>query len=454
MSLMIKNAKAVITMNDNNDVLRNCDVFIENGIIKAIGEDLSGQGIIAKKVVDGTNKYVYPGLVNTHHHFYQTMTRNYPNVQNMELFDWLKALYKLWSGLDSDMVYNSSLIAMGELAKYGCTTMHDHHYVFPDGTTNLIDRQIEAAKELGVRIHASRGSMSRGVSDGGLPPDRLVQTKKEILRDSERLINAYHDSSIGSMSQIVLAPCSPFSVTTDLLKDSAALARQYNVKLHTHLAETLDEEAFTLKTLKMRPLEYMASVDWLGDDVWYAHGIHFNDEELKVLAKTKTGVAHCPSSNMKLSSGIARISEMIKMGIPVGLAVDGSASNDCSNMLAEIRMAYLLQRLSQSRTAPSGDQILRLATRGGADILGRPDIGSLEVGKVGDCFLLDINRIEFSGTLDDPASLIATCGVNRPVDMTIVAGKVIYANDKLLNIDEEKIIFTANKMSDTLRTFA
>lgn len=454
MSLIIKNAKALVTMNDNNDVLNECDIYIEDGIIRAIGKDLEGQGYEAKETIDASNKFVYPGLVNTHHHFYQTMTRNYPNVQNMELFDWLKALYRLWSGLDSDMVYNSSLIAMGELAKYGCTTMHDHHYVFPKGTSSLIDRQIEAAKELGVRIHASRGSMSRGVSDGGLPPDRLVQTKEEILRDSERLIKAYHDTSIGSMSQIVLAPCSPFSVTTDLLKDSAALARQYGVKLHTHLAETLDEEEFTLQTLKMRPLEYMASVDWLGEDVWYAHGIHFNDEELNILAKTKTGVAHCPTSNMKLASGVARVSEMIEKGIPLGLAVDGSASNDCSNMLSEIRMAYLLQRLSKSRNAPSGDQILRLATRGGADILGRKDIGSIEVGKVGDCFLLDINRVEFSGTLDDPASLIATCGVNRPVDMTIVAGKIIYADNKLLNVDEEKIIYDANKMSNILRTFA
>ncbi len=287
MSLMIKNASAIVTMNDANDVLKNADIFIENGIIKAIGQNLEAQGYLAEKDISGIGKFVYPGLVNTHHHFYQTMTRNYPRVQNMELFDWLKALYRLWRGLDENMIYNSSIVAMGELAKYGCTTMHDHHYVFPEGTTQLIDQQIKAAKDLGVRIHASRGSMSRGESDGGLPPDSLVQSSSDILRDSERLINAYHDSNVGSMSQIVLAPCSPFSVTTDLLRDSAALARQYGVKLHTHLAETIDEEEFTLKTLKMRPLEYMASVDWLGEDVWYAHGIHFNDEELRVLAQTK-----------------------------------------------------------------------------------------------------------------------------------------------------------------------
>jgi len=451
---MIKNASAIVTMNDANDVIRDADLYMENGMIKAIGKDLESQGYHAKEIIDGKGKFVYPGLVNTHHHFYQTMTRNYPRVQNMELFDWLKALYQLWRGLDEDMIYNSSLVAMGELAKYGCTTMHDHHYVFPKGTTQLIDKQIEAASSLGVRIHASRGSMSRGVSDGGLPPDSLVQTSSEILKDSERLIKTYHDTSFGSMSQIVLAPCSPFSVTTDLLKDSAALARQYGVKLHTHLAETLDEEEFTLSTLKMRPLEYMASVDWLGEDVWFAHGIHFNDDELKTLAKTKTGVAHCPISNMKLSSGIARISEMIEMNIPVGLAVDGSASNDCSNMLAEIRTAYLLQRLDKSRNAPSGDQILRLATRGGADILGRKDIGSLEVGKTGDCFLIDTNKLEYSGTLDCPASLPATCGINNQVDMTIVGGKIIFADGRLTQIDEEQVVAKANAMSDRLREFA
>lgn len=454
MSLMIKNVSSLVTMNDKNEVLKNVDIYIEGGIIKAIEENLEAKDYKAKETIDGRNKILYPGLVNTHHHFYQTLTRNYPRVQNMELFDWLKALYQLWRGLGEDMIYNSSLVAMGELAKYGCTTIHDHHYVFPEGTSNLIDKQIEAAKKLGVRIHASRGSMSRGVSQGGLPPDSLVQTKHEILRDSERLIKTYHDTSIGSMSQIVLAPCSPFSVTTDLLEDSALLAREYGVKLHTHLAETLDEEEFTLKTVKMRPLEYMASTGWLGEDVWYAHGIHFNDDELKVLAQTKTGVCHCPVSNMKLSSGIARVSEMIEMNIPLGLGVDGSASNDSSNMLAEIRAAYLLQRLDKSRNAPSGDQILRLATRGGADILGREDIGSLELGKAGDCFLIDTNKIEFSGALDCPASLPAVCGINSYVDKTIVGGKIIFEDGKLTNIDEEKISSLSNKMANRLRTFA
>lgn len=453
-SLMLKNASVIITMNDNNEVIRDSDLYIENGLIKAIGKNLVQKGYSADKIINAEGKLVYPGLVNTHHHFYQVLTRNYAKVQNMELFDWLKTLYRLWRGINEEMIHTSALVAMGELVKYGCTTIHDHHYLFPSGEKNLIDRQIDAARELGVRIHASRGSMSRGKSDGGLPPDCLVQTKKEILADSERLINEYHDPSVGSMCQIVLAPCSPFSVTPDLMKESAALARQYGVRLHTHLAETIDEEQFCLNTVKMRPLEYMDSLNWLGSDVWFAHGIHFNDEEINILAQTKTGVAHCPVSNQKLSSGVARISDMIKKGVPVGLAVDGSSSNDGSNLLAEIRSAYLMHRLAWSTDAPTGDQILRLATRGSAEILGRNDIGSLEVGKVGDCFLIDANHVEFAGTLEDPASIPAVVGINRPVDKTIIGGKIVFENGNLSGIDEEKVFYEANIMSQKLREYA
>ena len=453
-SLLIKNSSYLVTMNDDKEVLENVDIFIEDGLIKDIGSNLEDKDYSIDKTIDARGKIVYPGLVNTHHHFYQVLTRNYPRVQNMELFDWLKSLYRLWRGLTPDMVYTSSVVAMGELIKYGCTTIHDHHYVFPKGYNNLLERQIEAAKDLGVRIHASRGSMSRGESDGGLPPDSLVESSDKILKDSEDLIRKYHDKSINSMCQIVLAPCSPFSVTDDLLKDSALLAREYGVRLHTHLAETIDEEKYTLSKYKMRPLEYMASLDWIGEDVWYAHGVHFNDEELKILAKTKTGIAHCPVSNQKLSSGIARISEMIKLGIPVGLAVDGSASNDCSNLLAEIRSGYLLQRLDKSNDALTGYDMLSIATRGGAEIFGRKDIGSLEVGKAGDLFLVDSTGLEFAGALDDVASLPATCGINKPVDMTIVGGKIIYQDGVLLGVKEKDISMKANDMAKKLRTFA
>ncbi len=387
----------------------------------------------------------YPGLVNTHHHLYQTFTRNLPQVQNLELFDWLIELYEIWKGLTPEVMRYSSLVGMGELLKSGCTTCFDHHYVFPKDTSGeLIDVQFGAAKELGIRMHASRGSMSLSKKDGGLPPDTVVQTVDQILADSERLIKKYHDTSKNSMSQIVLAPCSPFSVTGELMKESAVLARKYGVRLHTHLAETIDEQNFTLDKFKMRPLEYMESLGWIGQDVWFAHGIHFNDAELKRLAETKTGIAHCPISNMKLSSGIARIPEMIDLDIPVGLGVDGSASNDGSNLLEEIRVSYLLHRLNSSRKAPSGYDILKLATKGGARVLGRNDIGSLEVGKAADLFMIDSNRIEYVGTQYDPKSVLGTVGHKGEVDYTIVNGKVVVKKGKLVGIDEEKIVAEAN----------
>lgn len=451
-SLLIKNAKTIVTMDKKRNVYHNADLLIENGFITALGTNVSVPSQV-DRIIDASNMIVYPGLINTHHHLYQVLTRNYPRVQQMELFDWLKTLYRLWRGLNDEMVYTSALVGLGELVKYGCTTCCDHHYVFPQGESFLIDRQIEAAREVGVRFYACRGSMSRGESDGGLPPDSLVQTTKEILADSERLIKTYHDPSPGSFVQIVLAPCSPFSVTTELLVESAALARQYNVRLHTHLAETLDEEAFCLELLGKRPLEYMESVGWLGEDVWYAHGIHFNSEEIDLLANTKTGVAHCPVSNEKLASGTAKIKEMLDKGVPVGLAVDGSASNDCSNLLAEIRSCFLIHRLNNSAEAPSGEDILALATNGSARLLGRNDLGSLEIGKAGDCFLLNVNRLEYAGTLDDPSALPAVVGINRPVDFTIVGGKVIFEKGILKGIDEEQVVAKANQMSLKLREY-
>lgn len=440
-SLLIKNIKAVVTCDSNDKVEENVNIFIEKGIIKSIGiEEYNSD-----EVIDGTGMIAYPGLINTHHHLYQTFTRNLPQVQNLELFDWLIVLYEIWRGLTPEIIRYSSLVGMGELLKSGCTTCFDHHYVFPKSTSaELIDVQFGVAKELGIRMHASRGSMSLSKKDGGLPPDTVVQTVDQILADSERLIKKYHDTSQNSMSQIVLAPCSPFSVTGELMKESAVLARKHGVRLHTHLAETIDEQNFTLDKFKMRPLEYMESLGWIGQDVWFAHGIHFNDAELKRLAETKTGVAHCPISNMKLSSGIARIPEMIDLDIPVGLGVDGSASNDGSNLLEEIRVSYLLHRLNSSRKAPSGYDILKLATKGGARVLGRNDIGSLEVGKAADLFMIDTNRIKYVGTTYDPKSVLATVGHKGEVDYTIVNGKVVVKKGILVGIDEEKIIAEAN----------
>lgn len=446
-TILIKNAAAIVTVDDQDRVLTNANILVEDNIIRYIGPDVKP----ADRVVDAKGCYVYPGLVNTHHHLYQTFTRNLPQVQKMELFPWLVTLYEIWRGLDEACIYNSSLVGMGELLKYGCTTCMDHHYVFPKvGSENFIDQQFRAADALGIRFHATRGSMSRGKSDGGLPPDDLVQPVETILKDSERLVKKFHDKSQFAMHQVALAPCSPFSVTTELLKESAVLARQLGVRLHTHLCETIDEENFCLEAVGKRPLDYMASCGWIGDDVWYAHGIHFNDAELKLLADTKTGVAHCPVSNMKLASGVARIPEMLELDVPVGLAVDGSASNDCSNLLAEIRACYLMHRLRYSNKAPTGYDILKLATKGSARVLGRTDIGSLEVGKAADLFMLDMDLLETVGTQKDAASILGTVGYSRPAKMVMVNGKIVVENGICLGIDEEKTRATANELVETM----
>lgn len=446
-SLFIKNIKALVTCDEKDNLFENVNLYIEDGIIKYIGEDI----FEAKEVIDAKDMYVYPGLINSHHHLFQTFTRNLPQVQNMELFDWLTTLYEIWKGVVSESIRYSSLVGMGELMKNGCTTCFDHHYLFPEkAEETLIDEQFNSAKELGIRFHASRGSMNLSKKDGGLPPDSVVQKFDKILYDSERIIKKYHDASEFSMKRVVLAPCAPFNVTAELMKESAKLARRYNVRLHTHLAETKDEERYTLERFNMRPLEYMDTLDWIGNDVWYAHGIHFNDEELKILAKTQTGVAHCPISNMKLSSGIARIPEMIKLDVPVGLAVDGSASNDGSNLLEELRICYLLHRLNWSNNAPTGYDILKLATMGSARVLGRNDIGELSVGKAADLFMINSNRIEFIGAEYDPKSILGTVGCKSTVDYTIIAGKVVVKDGKLTNVDEEKIVFEARNAVQNL----
>ena len=444
-SLLVRNLSSLITCNDSDEVLQNVDIYCEDGVIRAIGKALPQK---ADREIDGTHLLCYPGLINTHHHLYQQFSRNLPQVQNMELFDWLKTLYEIWKNLDTKVIRYSGLTGMGELMKNGCTTCFDHHYVFPAGSGDLIGMQMATADELGMRMVSSRGSMDLSVKDGGLPPDSVVQTVDEIMKDSARLIEQYHDPSFGSMHQIVLAPCSPFSVSAELLRQSAILARQYGVRLHTHLCETKDEENYTLSRCNMRPLEYMESLGWIGDDVWYAHGIHFNTEELDILAKTGTGVAHCPVSNMKLSSGIARIPEMLERGVKVGLAVDGSASQDGSNLLEEIRICFLLHRLNSSAKAPSGYDVLKMATRGSASLLGRTDIGSVEVGKCADFFMVDSRRLELVGATYDPKNVFGTVGLRGAVDYTVVNGKVTVDNGQLVNIDEPVIAEEARKVCD------
>jgi cytosine/adenosine deaminase-related metal-dependent hydrolase len=439
-SIILKNIKYLVTCDKDDNVLENINLYIENGEIKYIGNELK----CAHEVIDATNMIVYPGLINTHHHLYQIFSRNIPQVQNMELFPWLKYLYEIWKNINSEVIMYSSLCGMGELLKTGCTTCFDHHYVFPENQNNLIESQFEAAKTLGIRMHASRGSMSLSVKDGGLPPDSVVQPVDHILKDSEDLVKKFHDKGPFSMRQVALAPCSPFSVTGDLMRESAKLARKLGVRLHTHLAETKDEENFTLEKFNMRPLEYMESLGWIGSDVWFAHGIHFSEDELQLLASTGTGVTHCPISNMKLSSGIAKIPEMLKLKVPVGLGVDGSASNDGSNMLEEMRVAFLLHRLNSGKDAPSAYDILKIATKGSAKVLGRNDIGELSVGMAGDLFMINLNRLELVGAHLDPKSLLSTVGIKGNVDYTIVDGKVVVKNGILVNIDEEKIYYESD----------
>jgi len=442
-SVLFKNILSLVTCDDSDRMLTHADMLVKNGVIAAIGENISAEGA---EVFDASHMLCYPGLVNTHHHLYQIFSRNLSAVQSFELFDWLRALYEIWKNLDSDVVRLSSLTGMGELLKNGCTTCFDHHYVFPAAAGDmLIDTQFEAADTLGIRMHASRGSMDLSKKDGGLPPDSVVQPIDAIMRDSARLIETWHDPSFGAMHQVALAPCSPFSVSADLLKESAVLARQYGVRLHTHLCETKDEERYTLEKFNMRPFAYMETLGWSGPDVWYAHGIHFNNEELKALAATGTGVAHCPISNMKLSSGVARIPEMLKLGVPVGLAVDGSASNDGSNLLEELRVCYLLHRLTSGNAAPTGYDVLKLATRGSARLLGRNDIGCLKEGMCADFFLIDSRRTELIGAAEDPAAMLATVGLKAPVDYTFVHGKMAVKEGRLVGVDEEKLFREASE---------
>lgn len=438
--LVIKRLKAIVSCDANDTVYENADMLIEDNKIAYIGDMTDGIRRMGASMIDGRNMICYPGLINTHHHFYQYFSRNLPQVQNMELFDWLNTLYEIWKGIDREIVYCSSALAMTELMKWGCTTAFDHHYVFPKAAGHLlIDEQFRAADALGMRFAASRGSMDLSKKDGGLPPDSVVQTVDEILEDSRRLAAEYHDASFGSMRTLALAPCSPFSVSSELMKQSALLARELGLRLHTHLAETKDEENYTLARFGMKPYDYIESLGWTGSDVWYAHGIHFTDDELIRIAKSGSGVAHCPISNMKLASGVAKVPRMLEMGIPVGLAVDGSASNDGSNLLEELRVGYLLHRLTSAEKAPSGYDMLKMATVGGAKLLGRGDIGHIAPGMAADMFLVDTRRAELVGAALDPKNMLATVGLKAPVDYAIINGRVTIAHRRVITQDEASL---------------
>lgn len=447
-TILLKNIHYLVTNNEHKDKLKNIDLLIEENRIAEIGKNISSKNA---EVVDCATKLVIPGLVNSHHHLFQTLTRNIPQVQNEKLFNWLTTLYEIWKYLDEDGIYWSSQIGCGELLKTGCTTTTDHHYLYPKHLQADIPAiQFEAAGELGIRFCPTRGSMSMSKKDGGLPPDTVVQDEDTILKHSEEAIQKFHDPSPLSMRQIHLGPCAPFNVTLELMRDTAILARKYGVRLHTHLAETKDEDDFCEKTYGKRPLQLMEELGWVGEDVWYAHGIHFTDDELLLLKNSKTGIAHCPASNMRLGSGIARIPDMLKMNIPVGLAVDGSASNDASDMVGEMRLALLLHRVNSGADAITAEQVLEMATLGSAKLLGRNAIGSLEVGKAADIAIFELNKLEYTGALSDPLAALIFSGFNHQTFMTIVNGKIVVKDGQLVNVDEEKIIRNGNKISSAL----
>ena len=464
-TLLIKHAH-LVTMDDHQQEIPEGGLFIRDGFIEQV-DPTSELPTTADEILDLRGHIVLPGLINIHHHFYQTLTRAVPAAQDANLFNWLKTLYPIWARMTPDDIFISTQMALSELALSGCTTASDHLYLFPNGSR--LDDEIAAAKETGVRIQASRGSMSLGESKGGLPPDSVVDSEEHILKDSQRLIEAYHDPKLGSFVQIVLAPCSPFSVTGELMRESAKLAREYGVHLHTHLAETEDEEAFCLQKFGHRPVGYMQAVDWVGEDVWFAHAVYVNEAEVITFAEHGCGVAHCPTSNMRLASGIAPIREYLALGVKVGLGVDGSASNDSSHMLGEVRQAMLLARLKEGITGfsltpspipKSGEGLgvralmtardaLRLATRGGAAVLGRSDIGSLEVGKCADFFAINLNRLDYAGALHDPLAATIFCQPVK-VDFTVVGGKFVVKDGQLVTIEIGKLIEKHNKAAKQL----
>ncbi|MGF1718854.1 8-oxoguanine deaminase [Vibrio kyushuensis] len=394
--------------------------------------------VVVDYTVDASQHVITPGLVNTHHHFYQTLTRAYPDALNKELFPWLQALYPVWANLDAEMMSVATELALVELMMSGCTTASDHHYLLPNGLENAIDLQVESAKKLGVRAVFTRGSMSLGEDDGGLPPRHTIQTEQAIVDDSQRLIREYHDKSDGAMTQIALAPCSPFSVTTDLMKETAKIAKQENVMTHTHLCETIDEEDFCLEKFGLRPVDYLEDVGWLNERTWLAHGIHFNLDEIKRLGDAKIGISHCPTSNMMLASGICRNNELEAAGVKVGIGVDGSASNDGSNMIGEVRMAMYLQRLQYGSSNVSHFDALRWATKGSALSMGRDDIGVLEVGKQADISMFKLNDIRFSGS-HDPLAALLLCGAQQ-ADRVMIAGQWRVHDGQVIGVDLESLI--------------
>ena len=450
MLTLIEGARLVITQDDRRTRIPGGFVLVRDDLIEAVGSGPPPADRVDRRV-DARGKIVLPGLVNTHHHLPQTLTRNVPRVQEAPLFRWLTELYEVWRGMDAGAVDVAARVGLGELLLTGCTTTTDHLYLFPRGQERLIDVEIAAARDLGIRFQPTRGSMSRGQAQGGLPPDDVVQDEETILADSRRLIREHHDTRPGAMIRIALAPCSPFSVTDGLMRRTAELAREHGVRLHTHLAETLDEETYCQEVYGCRPVEYLRRLGWLGPDVWLAHCVHVSPGEARLFGETGTGVAHCPSSNFRLGSGVAPVRAMLEAGVSVGLGVDGSASNDTSNLLAEARQALLAHRIGADPGRwITAEEALWMATRGGARCLGRDDIGSLEPGKCADLILVDTRRLSYAGAASDLLAALVFSPFPEPVDTAMVNGRVVVEGGSLVGVDVPALVARADAIAERL----
>ncbi|HEX6507382.1 MAG TPA: 8-oxoguanine deaminase [Chloroflexota bacterium] len=445
-SLKLKDCRLVATMNDAGDELADTTICVRDGWITHVGGDTPDERF--DEVVDARRFVAIPGLVNTHHHLYQTLTRGFPESEGAPLFAWLQRLYPIWAGLDEEMVHASTRTGLAELALSGCTTSSDHLYVFPLGSAAFMDAQVEAARTIGLRFHPTRGSMDLGRSAGGLPPDSIVQSREEILRDSERVIDRYHDAEPGAMIRIGLAPCSPFSVTPELMRQTAALAREHGVRLHTHIAETLDEDAYSRSEYGMSPIRLLESVGWTHGDVWVAHCVHPAEADIELLGDRQVAVAHCPTSNMLLGSGIAPTRVFLQRGITVGLGVDGSASNDSNDLRQEVKQALLAARVRDGAEAMSTRTALRVATRGGAACLGRDDIGCIEVGKAADIILFDAGSLDLAGAQDDIISGIVL-GAAKPHTVYVQGRRVVWQG-ALAQVDADVLARELNRHASRL----
>ena len=438
-------------MDDARSEIPGGYVLLEDDRVLAVGAPPAPADVPVDRRIDARGKVVLPGFVNTHHHLPQVLTRNVRRVQEAPLFAWLTGLYPVWRGWDAAAVDAAARVGLGELLLTGCTTTTDHLYLFPKGQGRLIDAEISAARDLGIRFHPTRGSMSRGQSQGGLPPDDVCEDEETILEDSERLIREHHDPKPRAMTRIALAPCAPFSVSDGLMRRTADLARARGVRLHTHLAETKDEERYCLDVYGCRPVEYLRRLGWLGPDVWLAHCVHLSPDEVALFAATGTGVAHCPSSNFRLGSGLAPVRALLDAGAPVGLGVDGSASNDTSNMMAEVRQALLAHRPGHDpKQWLTARDVLRMATRGGASCLGRDDVGSLEPGKAADLILVETRRLSYAGAGSDILAALVFSPFPEPVHTVIVNGRVVVEDGQLVGIDVEALVQRAEGISQAL----